>query len=79
MSEKLGTITIMMNNPDCVSEAVDDFVRDSLPDVDEEEREALEEIRKQRVGKAMSKFVEWGEYIKVRIDLDKGTAEVVPV
>ncbi len=79
MSKLLGKITIAMKNPDCVGNAVDEFVRDSLPaNMDKDEREALEEVRKEKVNKALSKFVEWSEYITVRIDLDNGTAEVVP-
>lgn len=61
-----GKIVLSMKNPDCVSWAVDEFVKETGQDRD-------------KVINAISKWVEYEEYVYVEIDLEKGTATVLEV
>jgi hypothetical protein len=80
MAKQLGTLRIHMKNPDCVSVAVDEAVERAGHGLDlEDEAESLAEVRRERINNALRKFVEYGEYITVEIDMDAQTARVIPV
>lgn len=69
-----------IKDPDMLDDAIREAVDSELEPMklDDEEREALTEIRCQRAKDACEKFVEYGEYIVVEFDTDAGTATVVP-
>jgi hypothetical protein len=57
----LNNITLLFKTPDVIS--------DALEGVSEEEKEKVMEVCR--------KFVKYGEYLKVEIDIEKQTARVV--
>ena len=75
-------VKITMKNPDCVSDAIDEAAKESVEPVtglSDSEKEDLIETRKEEIGEAISKWVEYAEYITVEIDTEAGTAIVIPV
>ncbi len=74
--------TVSFKCPDALQEAVEEAVKSGLVDTDhdEEEREALEELRIQKVYKECSeKWFKWGEYCDVEVDTEAGTCTVLEV
>ena len=75
-------VKITMKSPDCVGEAIDEAVRDSVQALgitDPEEFEAVYDTRREKVGKQLGTWIEYSEYVTVEFDLDTMTATVVPV
>jgi len=73
--------TVTMKDPDTLHEAIEDAVRfevEGMPGLDAEEREALQDQRRQKVAKTASAWFRYGEYLSVEIDTDAGTATVLP-
>lgn len=74
-----NVITLTFKDPDGVYESTKDYIEESLPEgLDEDEKESLREIRRDKLNAALKKFVEYGEYLTVEIDLDAQTAKVIP-
>jgi hypothetical protein len=72
-------INVMLKDPDGFSDAIDDAVRESLATIeDEDEREALKEVRREKVQTFLNRWVEYSEYVSIEFDMDAGTASVVP-
>ena len=75
-------VELTMKDPDSLQDACDEAAKKSLKantELDEEERGLLQETRSQKANELIcEKFMEYGEYITVRFDTEKGTAEVVP-
>lgn len=74
-------IRITLKDPDGVDLACDDFVESVLNEkgeLDEEERELLGDHQRDKFKQLTKKFIEYGEYVTIEIDTDKGTAVVVP-
>lgn len=57
-------IKLFLKDPDGVYDSINEFMKDH-PELDQDEVESK-----------ISKFVKWGEYVTVEIDLDNLTAEV---
>ncbi len=76
----MGKLKITMKDPDAGYDDVKEYVRESLAlsGLSENEREAVEEIRKEEVRDKLSKWLKYGEYLTVEFDLDAGTATVIP-
>jgi hypothetical protein len=75
-------IRMQLKDPDGVSDSIQEAVEKSVAAsgiTDEDEREALFEARTEKAGKAIGKWVEYGEYLTVEFDTDAGTATVVPL
>jgi predicted metal-dependent phosphoesterase TrpH len=75
-------IRMQLKDPDGVSDSIQEAVEKSVAAsgiTDEDEREALIEARTEKAGKAIGKWVEYGEYLTVEFDTDAGTATVVPL
>ena len=72
-------IRVTMKDPDGVSDAITEAAQQSVAGMklDDDEREELEESRREKIGKQLSKWFEYGEYLEVDIDLEAGTATVV--
>jgi hypothetical protein len=71
---------ITMKDPgahDCIEEEAEDQVR-SL-DLAEDEREAIKELRIEKLKEFASKWMEHSEYLTVEFDTEAGTCTVVEV
>lgn len=74
--------TVSMKDPDTLSDAIADAVREDLAKIDGltiDDREALFETRRDAAGEVAAKWFEWGEYLRVEIDTDAKTITVLPV
>lgn len=73
--------TVSMKDPDtlhdCIKEAVEAEIGESLPDKDE--FESVVEMRSEKVAKVCAEWFKWGEYLTVEIDTEAKTCVVVPV
>jgi hypothetical protein len=73
-------IKVMMKDPDTLGDAIDDAVRTDLAGIeglDAEDREALFEGRREKVGELCAKWFKYGEYLSIEIDTDAETATVL--
>jgi len=71
-------IKLQFKDPDGVYGSVEDAVKKSLADLglDEDEMEPLIERRREKVNEKIRRWVKYGEYLTVEIDLEAGTAVV---
>lgn len=68
---------VMLKDPDGFSEAIDEAVDASRPPgLSDEEWAAVREVRRDAISRHMSRWVEHGEYVTVRFDLDADNAIV---
>lgn len=73
-----NVIRLTFKDPDGVYESVRQFVIDNLPkDLDEDEKDSIQDMRISKVQDKLSKWVEYGEYLTVEINLDTGEAKVI--
>ena len=71
---------VTMKDPDSLSDAIDDAIKEELKSVSglsNEEREYLFDGRRDAVYKDVGQWFKYGEYLTVEIDTDAGTAIVV--
>jgi len=72
---------VTLKDPDAFYEAIQDAVKDSItetPGISEREAEAIRELRHESTTNAISKWVEYGEYVTIEFDTGAGTATVIP-
>jgi hypothetical protein len=72
---------ITMKDPDGFSESVSIAARDSVKNVKgvaDDEREDLEESRRNQLCKQAGKWFEYDEYLTVEIDTEANTCVVIP-
>ena len=73
---------VSMKDPDTLGDAIRDAVEEAvnaLPDLSQDERDAVLEKRQEAIGKLCGKWFEYGEYLTVEIDTEAETCTVVPV
>jgi len=72
-------IHVTMKDTDVLYDAIEDAVRIELAEsgLDEEEQEAIQEIRREKYGNVASKWFRYGEYLDVEIDTDAQTIKVL--
>jgi len=72
-------IKLTFKDPDGVYESVQEAVKQSLADLnlEEDEMEPLIETRTEKVKEKLKRWIEYGEYLDVEIDLDSMTAKVL--
>ena len=73
---------VTLKDPDGFYDGITDAVESSLNGTtfsDEEEFEKISELRREKIKTAISKWVEYGEYITIEFDTTAGTATVVPL
>jgi hypothetical protein len=72
--------TVTMKDPDGVYESIEDAVKSSLAnsDLDEDEREALLEVRREKVKEICGQWFVYDEYLYVEVDTEAGTCVVLP-
>lgn len=70
---------VAMKDPDGVGDAIMEAAQRSVAGMKltDDEREQLEEIRREKIGEQLRKWFECGEYLEIDIDLEAGTATVV--
>lgn len=75
-------ITLRLKDPDGISESLGQCVENSFSDLDgkisQEEKDALLELRFDRVAEAIRGWVQYGEYVTIEIDTEENTAKVIP-
>lgn len=74
--------TVTMKNPDTLGDAIDEAVKadvEKIAALNEDEREAVEEERSQKIRSLCSKWFQYSEYLCVEIDTEAGTCTVLPV
>lgn len=73
---------VTMKDPDTLHDAIQDAVTASVEAmdniVDPDEKEALEETRKEAIQKICNSWFKYGEYLTVEIDTEAVTCVVVP-
>lgn len=72
---------VQMKDPDVLHDAIDEAVAFELSEsgiTDEDEVEALGDVRKKKIGELCSMWFRYGEYLTVEIDTDAKTIRVVP-
>ncbi len=72
--------TVTMKDPDTLHDAIADAVSEAVSPLsnDADEREAIAEVRREKINELCSQWFEYGEYLTVEIDTDAGTCVVVP-
>ncbi len=72
---------VYMKDPDSLHDGIEEALDEELKasGLDEDEQEALREIRMDKAHDVASEWFEYGEYVTVEIDTTKQTARVVPV
>ena len=72
--------TITMKDPDGVSDSLDEAAREAaalVTGIDEDERKAMAESKRDKFYNLMGKWFRYGEYLDVEIDTDAGTCTVL--
>lgn len=69
---------VTMKDPDVLYDAINEALDEELKDWDEDEADAVREIRHEKLSEMAGKWFEYGEYLTVEIDTDKQTIRVVP-
>lgn len=74
-------IRVTLKDPDVFSECVDHAIRKTIDHeyetADDDEREAVTDLRTEKVWRVLKQWVEHQEYITIEFDTDAGTAVVV--
>lgn len=73
-------VRVTFKEPDAIGDAVNGAVKAwalERPGLDAEEIAAVSELRAEKVRKAISTWVKWGEYVDVEFDIEAGTASVL--
>lgn len=70
---------VTFKDPDAIYDALQDAVDEELAasGLDEEEQEAVKELRLEKYNNLAGKWIKWGEYIEIQFDTEAGTAVVV--
>lgn len=73
---------VTMKDPDtlwdCIREAVSEDLEQMVPELDADEKDALRDMRVEKVGELCSKWFKYSEYLTVEIDTEAKTCVVVP-
>lgn len=70
---------VTFKDPDVLHEAIEEAVEDTIDaaGLDEDEAEAIRDLRIKKVRDQVGKWFEYGEYLEVEIDTEKDTCTVV--
>ena len=75
-------ITITMKDPDTLYDAIMEAAEEDarkIEGIDDDERQAIVEQRKEKFAEVAKKWFEYSEYLRVQIDTDAGTCTVLEV
>jgi hypothetical protein len=76
----MPSIRICFKDPDSAGDQIADHVRDELiqrKELTADERELLFEHRVEKVSGIVNKWLKWGEYMEIEVDLETGAATVI--
>lgn len=76
----MATFRVTMKDPDCLYESVQEAAEASakaIPDLTDDEREAIVDKRKESFSDVASTWFRYGEYLVVEIDTDAKTCRVL--
>jgi hypothetical protein len=71
--------TVMFKDPDGVYDSLDHAAKElaaTVEGIDDDEREALSETRREKIGQFVSRWITYGEYITIEFDTEAKTAIV---
>lgn len=71
-------LKVTLKDPDALYDGISEALEEDLKELPEDEKEALEEIRREKLTTIANKWFKWGEYITVEIDTDQNTCVVMP-
>jgi hypothetical protein len=71
---------VSMKDPDTLYDAINDALEEELEPLglDEDESEAVADVRRGKIREVCSKWFRYGEYLTVEIDTEAETCTVVP-
>lgn len=71
--------TVSMKDPDTLHDCIRDAVKAEVAKLglSDDEAEALEEVRHEKVSDVCSRWFQYGEYLRVEIDTEAGTCTVL--
>jgi len=72
---------VTFKDPDTLHDAIYDAVKAdvaTMAGLDEDEKEAVAEKRRERVAERVGRWFKYSEYVTIEIDTDADTAVVVP-
>ena len=73
-------IRITLKDPDGFYDAIGDAIKDSIRPIEglsDDEKDALEETRREEVNESLSDWVEYNEYVTIEFDTEEQTATVI--
>ena len=72
--------TITMKDPDGAYESIEEFINAMKIDgiEDDDEAEAIRELRGNKIRELCLRWFEYGEYLRVEVDTDAETCTVLP-
>lgn len=72
---------VTMKDPDQLHEAIDKEIQKdpALASFDKDEREAVSEVRREKLHELARQWFEYEEYLTVEIDTESKTCTVIPV
>lgn len=70
---------VTLKDPDALYEAINDALEDELAKMDEEEADAIHDIRLQKIQEIAEEWFEYGEVLTVEIDTINKTCSAVKV
>ena len=76
----MASIRITFKDPDSAADQIQDHVRRELAgraELAADERELLFDHRVEKVSSIVNKWLKWGEYMEIEVDLQTGAATVV--
>ncbi len=70
---------VTMKDPDALDDAIREAAQESVANLtlDLDEREAVEERRREKAAEQCRKWFQHGEYLRVEVDTDAGTCTVI--
>jgi hypothetical protein len=73
--------TVNMKDPDVLQDAIEEAVKHGVIEegMEEDEIEALREMRTEKIKNLCRTWFEYGEYLRVEIDTEAKTCTVIPV
>ena len=77
----MSKLRLTFKDPDGPYDAIAEEARrqaEAIDGLDDDEREAVAETRLEKIREVTNKWLRWGEYLSVDIDLETGAATVVP-
>jgi hypothetical protein len=71
---------VQFKDPDGVYDSLERAAEEAVADVkglDDEEREAILDVKRNKVSAASDVYIKWGEYLVVEFDTEDGSARVL--